>query len=192
MDQNLPNCRIHYEVFGEGRPLLVLHGGYLDHRHMVDALEPLFEDGRGWKRIYIDIPGHGKSPVDPSVTTHDEVLETILEFMSEILPGQHFAVAGESRGGYLARGIVHQIPDLIDGALFIVPGRYAVCSEDSVPPHVTLAKADELIPTLAPNEVGRFNRLVVQNAEILEKIRRCKIPAAEPVKNFETLTFAIY
>jgi pimeloyl-ACP methyl ester carboxylesterase len=177
MEHDLPNCTIHYKVFGEGRSLLVLHGGYLDHRHMVDALEPLFEDRRGWKRIYIDIPGHGKSPVDPSVATHDEVLALILEFMSEILPGQSFSVAGESRGGYLARGIVHQRPELIDGALFIVPGRYAVCSEDSVPPHVTLTKADELVPTLAPNEVGRFSRLVVQNAEILEKIRRCKIPA---------------
>ena len=101
MEHKLPKCTIHYEVFGEGRPILVLHGGYLDHRHMVDALEPLFEDRRGWKRIYIDIPGHGKSPVDPSVTTHEEVLELILAFMSEILPGQGYAVAGESRGGLL-------------------------------------------------------------------------------------------
>lgn len=177
MEHNLPTGAIHYKVFGEGRPLLVLHGGYLDHRHMVDALEPTFEGRQGWKRIYIDIPGHGKSPVDPSVTTHDEVLELILAFMSEILPGQRFAVAGESRGGYLARGIVHQSPDLIDGALFIVPGRHAVCSEDSVPPHATLTRAEEVVATLAPNEVGRFNKLVVQSAEILEKIRRYKIPA---------------
>lgn len=177
MEHKLPKCTIHYEVFGEGRPLLVLHGGYLDHRHMVDALEPLFEDRQGWKRIYIDIPGHGKSLVDPSISTHEEVLELILVFMSEILPGQGYAVAGESRGGYLARGIVGRKPDLVDGALFIVPGRYAVCAEDSVPPHVTLTRADELAATLAQNEVGRFNRLVVQSAGILEKIRRCKIPA---------------
>lgn len=169
---------MHYKIIGEGRPLLALHGGYLDHRHMVDALEPVFVDRHGWKRVYIDIPGHGKSVVDPVITTHDEVLELILSFMREILPGQNFAVAGESRGGYLARGIVHQQPDLIDGALFIVPGRFAVCSEDSVPPHVTLTRADELDATLAPNEIGRFNRLVVQNFDILEKIRRYKIPAA--------------
>jgi pimeloyl-ACP methyl ester carboxylesterase len=177
MEHKLSKCTIHYEVFGAGRPILVLHGGYLDHRHMVDALEPLFDDREGWKRIYIDIPGHGKSPVDPSISTHDEVLGLILAFISEMLPGQSFAVVGESRGGYLARGIIHQKPDLVDGALFIVPGRYAVCSEDSVPPHSTLVRADDLVATLAPNEVGRFNRLVVQNAEILEKIRRSKIPA---------------
>ena len=178
MERKLPKCTVHYEVFGEGRPILVLHGGYLDHRHMVDALEPLFSDRQGWMRIYIDIPGHGQSAVDPSISNHGEVLDLILAFVGEILPGQSFALAGESRGGYLARGIVHRRPDLVDGALFIVPGRYAVAAEGSVPAHVILTRADELIAELAPHEVGRFNRLVVQSAEILEKIRRHKIPAA--------------
>jgi len=144
---------------------------------MVDTLEPLFADRQGWKRIYIDIPGHGQSPVDPSISNHEEVLDIILSFVDEVLPGQGFAVAGESRGGYLARGIVRRRPDLVDGALFIVPGRYAVAARGSVPPHVTLATADELIATLQPHEVDRFNTLVVQSAEILEKIRRYKISA---------------
>ena len=177
MERKFRNCTVHYEVFGEGRPILVLHGGYLDHRHMVDALEPLFENREGWKRVYIDIPGHGKSPVDAGITTHDQVLDIVLDFMDGIAPGQSFAIAGESRGGYLARGIVHKRPDIVDGVLLIVPGRYGVCSKESVPAHVTLVKADELIPTLAPNEIGRFERLVVQSREILEKIRRFKIPA---------------
>jgi len=33
---------IYYESVGQGRPLLMLHGGGLDHRHMADELEPLF------------------------------------------------------------------------------------------------------------------------------------------------------
>jgi len=178
MEHRLPRCTIHFEEFGEGRLLLVLHGGYLDHRHMVDTIEPLFDGRKGWKRIYIDIPGHGNSAIDESVSTHDQVLENILEFMDEVAPQQKFAVAGESRGGYLARGIIHRRPDLVDGALLIVPGRYAACAEESVPTHVTLGRADELAPTLTPNETERFERLVVQNAEILEKIRKYKIPAA--------------
>jgi len=39
---------IYYETYGDGRPMLVLHGGYLDHRHMVSAIEPLFEQRAGW------------------------------------------------------------------------------------------------------------------------------------------------
>ena len=178
MDCRLSRGAIHYQLLGEGRPLLVLHGGYLDHRHMIDALEPVFAVRCGWQRLYIDIPGHGASSVDPSVSRHEEILELLLEFIDRVLPNRSLAVAGESRGGYLARGLVHQRPEQVDGALFIVPGRTAVAAESRVPPHVTLSPADDLIPTLAPEEIGRFNRLVIQNADILDKIRRCKIPAA--------------
>jgi len=173
------DTQVHYEIVGEGRPMLVLHGGYLDHRHMVDALEPIFEHRQGWKRVYIDIPGHGQSKVDVSIDAHEQVLDIILEFMEDFAPGERFAIVGESRGGYLARGIVCKRPEMVSGAMFIVPGRYVVASQESVPSHITLVKADDLIPTLAPNEISRFERLVVQNLEILEKIRRTKLPAAE-------------
>ena len=171
--------QIYYEVVGEGQPMLVLHGGYLDHRHMVDALEPIFEHRQGWKRVYIDIPGHGQSQVDVGIDTQEQVLDIILDFMEGFAPGERFAIVGESRGGYLARGIVYKKPEMVSGAMFIVPGRHVVASQESVPPHVTLVKADDLIPTLESNEISRFERLVVQNLEILEKIRRTKLPAAE-------------
>ena len=32
---------LRFTEFGSGYPLLVLHGGKLDHRHMVDAIEPV-------------------------------------------------------------------------------------------------------------------------------------------------------
>lgn len=35
MERNLPNRTSHYEVFDEGRPIMVPHGGYLEHRRMV-------------------------------------------------------------------------------------------------------------------------------------------------------------
>ena len=173
------NKSVHYEAVGEGQPILVLHGGYLDHRHMIDALEPMFDHRGGWKRVYINIPGHGQSKVDPNIDSHEQVLDIILGFMGDFAPGECFAVIGESRGGYLARGIVCKRPEMVSGAMFIVPGRYAVASQESVPAHNTLVKADELLQTLAQNEISRFNRLVVQNREILEKIRRTKLPATE-------------
>ena len=74
MECKLKQGTIYYETYGDGRPMLVLHGGYLDHRHMVSAIEPLFERREGWKRIYPDLPGHGRSDVAGSVSTHDVVL----------------------------------------------------------------------------------------------------------------------
>ncbi len=177
MKCNLNEGLVNYEIHGSGRPLLVLHGGYLDHRHIVNVMEPVFDDHSDWMRIYPDLPGHGHTTIADSIENHDQVLDVIEEFISEICPGQNYAVAGESRGGFLARGLVARNPDSIDGLLLIVPGRFAVADHKYLPPQVTLEKADELISELAENEIGRFNKLVVQNREILEKIRKYKIPA---------------
>ncbi len=66
---------------------------------------------------------------------------------------------------------------MIDGALFIVPGRYAVARPDSLPSHATLVKDEALRSELEPDEVRRFERLVVQSRKTMKKIRSYKIPA---------------
>ncbi len=47
MECVLPNITVHYEIRGEDRPLLLLHGALLDHRHMMSDLEPAFEARTG-------------------------------------------------------------------------------------------------------------------------------------------------
>jgi len=177
MKCKLKDGDVNYEIHGSGRPLLILHGGFLDHRHIVNAMEPAFNKSSIWKRIYPDLPGHGLTTIANSIENHNQVLEVLLEFMSIICPKETFAVAGESRGGFLARGLAVLEPEKIDGLLLIVPGRYAVADPENLPPQVTLESADELLPELAENEIVRFKKLVVQNREILEKIRQFKLPA---------------
>jgi pimeloyl-ACP methyl ester carboxylesterase len=177
MKCQLTEGEINYEIFGRGRPMLVLHGGYLDHRHIVSAMEPAFDDSSNWKRIYPDLPGHGHTTIANSIENHDQVLEVLLEFMSSICPNETYTVAGESRGGFLARGLAVKNPEAIDGLLLIVPGRYAIADPQNLPSQVTLESAEKLTTELAANEVGRFKKLVVQNREILEKIRKYKLPA---------------
>jgi hypothetical protein len=59
MECRLKDITVYYESFGEGRPLIALHGWPLDHHHMVSAQEPVFEHRQGWKRIYPDLPPVG-------------------------------------------------------------------------------------------------------------------------------------
>jgi pimeloyl-ACP methyl ester carboxylesterase len=184
MKCNLSDGDINYEIRGDGRPLLVLHGGYLDHRHMVDVMESSFDELSNWKRIYPDLPGHGQTSIADKIQNHDDVLEVLSAFMATICPNDIYAVAGESRGGFLARGLAAKEPEKIDGLLLIVPGRYAVADPANLPQKVTIARADDLVPELAENEIGRFKKLVVQNREILEKIRKYKLPAI-PLGNAE-------
>ena len=89
------NKSVHFEVIGEGQPILVLHGGYLDHRHMIDALEPIFDHREGWKRVYIDIPdkaGHSLSWEQPQLffALADEWLQRVEEFGSNSISGGSF------------------------------------------------------------------------------------------------------
>lgn len=59
---------------GEGVPVLALHGWTVDHRLMLGCLEPLFAGRSGYRRLYPDLPGMGKSPAPPSVASSDDML----------------------------------------------------------------------------------------------------------------------
>ena len=49
MECELERITVHYKAFGEGKPIVMLHGWPLDHRVMVSNMEPLFQDRDGWK-----------------------------------------------------------------------------------------------------------------------------------------------
>ena len=101
MEYEIQGIPIHYETIGDGRPFLMLHGGYVDHRHMVDDFEPIFAQHSNWKRIYPDLPGDGRTPAPDWLVKHDQVLDIALDFIDHVVGKQPFAVAGVSRGGYL-------------------------------------------------------------------------------------------
>jgi pimeloyl-ACP methyl ester carboxylesterase len=121
MECQLENITIHYETFGEGRPIVMLHGWPADHLSCVRFLEPIFKQRSGWKRIYPDLPGMGKTPGMDWITEQGDVLDVILHFINRVVPGQNVSVGGYSYGGYLAQGIVHQKPALVDGICLFAP-----------------------------------------------------------------------
>ena len=46
------NTKLYYEVLGEGEPFLLVHGWAIDHKFLMNALEPAFTmSGRSFKRI---------------------------------------------------------------------------------------------------------------------------------------------
>jgi pimeloyl-ACP methyl ester carboxylesterase len=63
MDCQLKDITIFYEVYGKGRPVILLHGWSGNHRHIMSDLEPIFQQRTGWQRIYLDLPGHGRTPL---------------------------------------------------------------------------------------------------------------------------------
>ena len=90
MECKLENITVHYETFGQGKPIIILHGLPLDHRSQVSVLEPIFEQREGWKRIYPDLPGMGKTPGANWITHEDQMLDVALDFIDHVIPEERF------------------------------------------------------------------------------------------------------
>lgn len=122
MECIIRDVKIYYESIGEGTPILMIHGWSPDHRLMKGCMEPVFKSvGRSWNRIYFDLPGMGKTKGEPWINGSDRMLELVLDFIDAVIPNRHFVLAGESYGGYIARGIINKRPSVVDGLLLICP-----------------------------------------------------------------------
>jgi pimeloyl-ACP methyl ester carboxylesterase len=180
MECKLKDITVNYEMVGEGRPIVMLHGTSVDHRYMMRDIEPLFKQRPGWKRIYPDNPGHGRTPGMDWITDQDKMLQVVLDFIDHVIPGQRFVLTGSSKGAYLARGVVHERFEWIDGLLLTVPVIMADGDKRDMPAHVTLVPDPALLSELTPEEAeGWFQMAVVQNRQVLDYLRTYISPAGE-------------
>lgn len=173
----LDRCTVHYETRGEGKPFIMLHGGGPDRRSMIGCMEPILKKRKGWQRIYPDLPGMGRTPAEEWIANSDQMLEIVLDFINEIIPNQHFILAGNSYGGYLARGTIYRMPKKVDGLLLICPVITASRADRTLPKHVTLVKSDSLPSDLYPQETQMFKSFaIVQTQKIFERTRKEILP----------------
>ncbi len=180
MECKLKGITVHYEMFGEGIPIIMLHGWPVDHRIMVSYMEPIFNDRDGWKRIYPDLPGMGETPGMDWITHQDQILDIVLDFVDAVVPGQRFVVAGFSYGGYLARGVVFQTSAMMDGLFLIAPLMLADHTQRTLPSHISLVKDPAMISELDKNLAEAFQGFaVVQSRELLDSMKTVGIPARE-------------
>jgi len=180
MECRLKNMSVNYEVRGEGRPILLIHGYSPDHRMMEGCMEPIFLEVDGWKRIYIDLPGMGRTRAPEWLRNADQMLDIVLEFASSVIGGRSFALAGESYGGYLSRGIVCRRPELVDGMLLICPCIIPDASKRSLPPKTLLVRNEESMAGLSEKDLEAFNEMaVVQSQRHWERFRDEIMPGLE-------------
>jgi pimeloyl-ACP methyl ester carboxylesterase len=179
----LDRITLHYLVKGEGKPLLALHGMPLDHRSMLNAIEPLFRKRKGWMRIYPDLPGMGKSGHPEWLVSQDQVLDVLVEFINRVIPGKPFCVAGLSYGGLLAQGLVHRLYERIDGLLFVVPSMGPKGKRDLPPRRVLRQDKLDFTGVSAADEASFREIAVMQTQNELEAWKKSILPGIAVADN---------
>ncbi|MGZ4561451.1 MAG: alpha/beta fold hydrolase [Mycobacteriaceae bacterium] len=121
MEYLVGDVSVFYVEQGEGRPMLTLHGAGVDHREVMACLDPVFDGLAGYRRIYLDLPGMGRTPAPEAISSADDVLEVLLAFIDGVVGGEPLLIAGHSAGGYYARAIAGRRPEQVVGLLLLCP-----------------------------------------------------------------------
>jgi pimeloyl-ACP methyl ester carboxylesterase len=191
---------IHCVIRGSGRPMIMIHGFVVDSRSLMGCMEPVFAQEAGWRRIYFDLPGMGKTPAAEAIANSDDVLDLVLKFIDAVIPGERFALVGQSYGGYLARGVLARKADVVDGMCLICPVAVAERSKRDLPQRTTVTKDDAWLASLSPTDADAFTpNFVVQNEstwkrfrdELLPGIRIADQPFLEKIAQHYALSFDV-
>ena len=166
---------MHYAEHGSGTPVLALHGAGVDHREIAGALEPIFRNVPGFRRLYPDLPGMGRTPAPETISSNDDVLDILLGLIDSTIGDEPLLVMGQSYGGYLARAVANRRPEQVVGLALICP---VGAHTRNVPRHEVLVSSAELTGELGPElEASYRSYFVVQTAETLSRFQEFVAPA---------------
>jgi pimeloyl-ACP methyl ester carboxylesterase len=163
---------VHYVEHGEGSPVLALHGTGVDHREVMACLDPVFDALTGYRRIYVDLPGMGRTPAPETITSADDVLDVLLAFIDGVIGDQRLLMVGHSAGGYYAQAITDRRPEQVAGLALLCP---LLAGIHDVPPHDVVYRSGDIGDT---GNAGFRGYFTVQSAETLERYERYVEPAA--------------
>ncbi|MEV5833484.1 alpha/beta hydrolase [Nocardia sp. NPDC052112] len=121
MECEVTGVSVHYVEYGDGTPILMLHGSGVDHRELVGTMEPIFGDRRDYRRIYPDLPGMGRTSAPDTINSSDDVVDLVLGVVDVVIGARDFLVIGHSSGGYFASAIANRRRDQVRGLAVICP-----------------------------------------------------------------------
>lgn len=118
MECRINEVRVNYVEHGSGVPLVALHGAGVDHREIEAAIEAVVP-GEGYRRIYPDLPGMGRTTT-AGLSCNDDVVTLIGDFIDRLVEGPALLV-GHSYGAYVARAVAARRQDRVLGLALLCP-----------------------------------------------------------------------
>lgn len=132
-------AKIHIEVYGQGRALVMIHGWAM-HSGVWREFARLL--AQNYQVICLDLPGHGRSEGIVPYT-----LQQISETLLQAIPAEKFSLLGWSLGATLAIDMAYRFPERLESLLLLAGNPKFVQSDDwpGVKPEVMDAFAGQLM-----------------------------------------------
>ncbi|MCI1673490.1 MAG: alpha/beta hydrolase [Bifidobacterium tibiigranuli] len=161
-------------VRGEGFPIVFAHGMGIDHRSMM-MLDDAFPDGT--KRIYIDLPGFGKTQALPEPGGLQDLSDWLRGTVAALVGEHDYALVGNSMGGALVRDLLGVRPEHLAGMALIAPVVDPVRAHRKVAEHTVNNPNEALTETLPESQSFDFLQMGVnQSFEAWRRYQRFILP----------------
>lgn len=161
---------LHAQEFGEGLPILLIHGWELNGVAEQCDFEPVLSKIPGLRRIYVDLPGMGQSPAN-GVQNLDDMYQRLVDFIDARIGKERFLVSGSSAGGHIARGIVQKYKDQVDGLLLRVPAIETDNTKRDLDPFEPLIADTELTESLSSDDKSLLGDILVQTVAYIKAFK---------------------
>lgn len=125
---NVGDTKIYYEIYGKGKPLVMLHGGIAGSSYEMRELIDNFS--KYYQVIAISTRGHGKSGIGTKPHTYEQKAKDALAVLNQVTKDS-VTVFGFSDGGYTGYYLASMFPErvkqmVIIGAAETHPGDYKI------------------------------------------------------------------
>lgn len=171
MECRINDVVIHYVEHGRGVPLVALHGAGVDHSDLESAIEAIIPS-TGYRRIYPDLPGMGRTTAD-GLSGNDDVVGLLADFVEQLGVGP-VLLLGHSYGAYLARGLLARRPDTVLGLALLCP---AAEQSTNAPAQTVVRQDADAYDELEPGHRAGFDGyFVVRTPQTARRYRDHVVP----------------
>lgn len=175
-------ARIVWRSWGQGPPLVLIHGDFGSWTHWARNVLPL---GRNYRVLAVDMPGYGESDKPLGAWSPESIARSLAEGLSTLLPlPERYILAGFSFGGIIAAHLAAVEGKRIEQLALFGPGGFGP-PLGQVPPVRRLNADMELTEIIATHRQNLTTLMIADPAKVddlavfiqIENIRHARLRA---------------